>query len=77
MNVTCTRCGETREGLDRPPLPGTLGESIRAHTCAVCWEAWKQEQIRVINHYQLRPHVAEDREQLYAITREALKLPPS
>ena len=74
--VTCARCGETREGLDRAPLPGVLGASILAHTCAVCWEGWKAEQIRVINHFQLRPQLAEDREKLYEITREALKLPP-
>ena len=74
--VTCSRCGETREGLGAAPLPGALGAAILAHTCATCWEAWKQEQVRVINHYSLRPQLREDREKLYEITREALKLPP-
>lgn len=76
MNITCARCGETREGLAAAPLPGALGASILLHTCAACWEAWRLEQVKVINHYSLRPHLREDREQLYAITREALKLPP-
>lgn len=73
--VTCSRCGERREGLAAAPLPGALGASILAHTCGSCWEAWRLEQVKVINHYSLRPHLKEDREKLYEITRDALRLP--
>jgi len=59
----------------RRAAPGAIGLLILAHTCGECWEAWKQQQIRVINHYQLRPHLKEDRDKLYEITREALHLP--
>lgn len=72
--VTCVRCGETREGAGKV-LPGALGEEIAAKICAVCWSEWLQQQIRVINHYSLRPALKEDREKLYEITREFFGLP--
>ena len=73
--VTCVRCGETREGAGHV-LPGSLGDEIAAKVCAVCWAEWLQQQIRVINHYALRPALKEDREKLYAITREFFGLAP-
>ncbi len=72
--VTCVRCRETREGAGRV-LPGALGDEIAQSVCAVCWKEWMQQQIRVINHYQLRPALKEDREKLYAVTREFFGLP--
>jgi Fe-S cluster biosynthesis and repair protein YggX len=51
-------------------LPGTLGDDIERSVCAECWKEWVQTQIRVINHYGLRPAVKEDRERLYGLTRE-------
>lgn len=72
--ITCVRCGQTRESAGRV-LPGTLGEQIERGVCAVCWDEWKQQQIRVINHYALRPALKEDREKLYEITREFFGLP--
>lgn len=72
--VTCVRCGETREGAGKV-LPGALGEEIAGSVCAVCWAEWLQQQIRVINHYALRPALKEDREKLYEITREFFGLP--
>jgi len=73
-NVTCIRCGQTREGAGRV-LPGALGDDIARSVCAVCWAEWLQQQIRVINHYALRPALKEDREKLYDITREFFGLP--
>ncbi len=73
--VTCVRCGQTRDGAGRV-LPGTLGDEIASQVCAVCWAEWLQQQIRVINHYALRPHLKEDREKLYAMTREFFGLAP-
>ena len=73
--VTCVRCGETREGAGKV-LPGALGDEIAARVCAVCWAEWLQQQVRVINHYALRPALKEDREKLYEITREYFGLPP-
>ena len=69
------RCGQTREGAGRV-LPGSLGDEIERQVCAVCWAEWLQQQIRVINHYALRPALKEDREKLYSFTREFFGLAP-
>jgi len=75
-DVTCVRCGETRDGAGRV-LPGTIGDEIEQHVCAQCWSEWLAQQIRVINHYGLRPALREDREKLYDFTREFLGLEPA
>ena len=72
--VTCVRCGQTREAAGRV-LPAPLGDEIAAKVCAVCWAEWLQQQIRVINHYALKPALKEDREKLYDITRDYFGLP--
>lgn len=74
-DVTCVRCGETREGAGRVGLPGSLGEEIERSVCAECWREWMATQIKVINHYGLRPALREDREKLYSFTRQYLGLP--
>jgi len=72
--VTCARCANTREGAGKVGLPGTLGADIEERVCAECWSEWLGQQIRVINHYGLRPALKEDREKLYGLTREFLNL---
>jgi Fe-S cluster biosynthesis and repair protein YggX len=72
--VTCARCGNTRESAGRVGIPGELGDAIAGRTCEECWREWLQTQIRVINHYGLRPALREDRERLYGLTREFLNL---
>jgi Fe-S cluster biosynthesis and repair protein YggX len=74
--ITCIRCGETRESAGRV-LPGALGEELARSVCSVCWAEWLQQQIRVINHYGLRPSMKEDREKLYDFTREYFGLEPA
>jgi Fe-S cluster biosynthesis and repair protein YggX len=73
-DVTCVRCGQTREGAGRVGLPGALGDDIERMVCGECWREWLQTQIRVINHYGLRPALREDREKLYEYTRQYLGL---
>lgn len=53
--VTCTRCGQTRAGFERPPLGtgGAAGERIAAEICQECWNAWLKQQTMLINHYGL------------------------
>lgn len=70
-DVTCIRCGQTRAGAGRV-LPGEIGDEIERNVCAQCWAEWMAQQIRVINHYGLRPALREDREKLYDFTREFL-----
>ncbi|MFQ5745680.1 MAG: Fe(2+)-trafficking protein [Gemmatimonadota bacterium] len=50
----CTRC-ERADGspLGSPPFPDELGSRIGSEICADCWEAWKKQQMLLINHYGL------------------------
>jgi Fe-S cluster biosynthesis and repair protein YggX len=52
-DVTCTRCGLTRTGFDRPPFPGELGARVVAAICQNCWGEWLRQQTMLINHYGL------------------------
>lgn len=72
--VDCARCAQTREGAGKVGLPGSLGAEVEERICAECWSEWLATQIRVINHYGLRPAVKEDRDKLYGFTREFLNL---
>ena len=53
MDVTCTRCGNTRAGLARAPFPGAIGARALAEICAECWALWLKQQTMLINHYGL------------------------
>jgi Fe-S cluster biosynthesis and repair protein YggX len=75
--VRCARCGLEREGAGKVGLPGSLGTDIEARICAACWKEWLDTQVRVINHYGLRPARREDREKLYELTRDFLQLAPA
>lgn len=72
--LQCARCAVTREGAGDVGLPAPLGAEITQRICRECWNEWLQTQIRVINHYGLRPALREDREKLYELTREFLNL---
>ena len=45
MEITCTRCGQTKPGFERPPFPGAI--------CQDCWGLWLRQQTMLINHYGL------------------------
>ena len=53
--VTCSRCGQTRAGFERPPVgvAGAAGERIVAEVCQQCWADWLKQQTMLINHYGL------------------------
>ncbi len=53
--VTCSRCGQTRAGFERPPVgvAGAAGERIAAEICQPCWADWLKQQTMLINHYGL------------------------
>jgi Fe-S cluster biosynthesis and repair protein YggX len=65
VEVTCRRCGQTRPGLERAPLPGRWGATVLAETCAACWRDWVEEQTRLINHERLLPADPAHRQVLY------------
>lgn len=51
--VTCVRCGQTREGFDKPPFPGETGARVVEQICQQCWAEWQRQQMMLINHYGL------------------------
>ena len=53
MAVTCTRCGQSREGFEKAPFPGAMGQRIVAEICKECWGQWLKQQTMLINHYGL------------------------
>jgi Fe-S cluster biosynthesis and repair protein YggX len=73
-DVACTRCGQTRAGLEKAPLPGRWGPTVLEHTCAECWHEWVEEQTRLINHERLVPAQAEHRRVLYEKMAAFLRL---
>ena len=54
-DVTCTRCGQTREGFERPPIgvAGATGERIVREICQDFGAKWLRQQTMLINHYGL------------------------
>ena len=54
-DVTCSRCGQTRGGFERPPVgvAGATGERIVREVCQQCWADWLKQQTMLINHYGL------------------------
>ena len=53
VDVHCTRCGQTREGFEKGPFPGKIGERVQVEICRECWGQWLKQQTMLINHYGL------------------------
>ncbi|MGI8508376.1 MAG: oxidative damage protection protein [Gemmatimonadaceae bacterium] len=51
--VTCSRCSQTREGFERQPFPGAVGQRVVSEICQQCWADWLKQQTMLINHYGL------------------------
>lgn len=52
-NITCVRCGETRDQMAFRPFQNDLGLRAFEQICAVCWGEWLKYQQQLINHYGL------------------------
>lgn len=74
-SVKCTRCGETREGLDQPPYPGAIGREIQEHVCTLCWAEWEHMEVMVINELRLNFMDPKSMEVLGQHMREFFSLP--
>jgi Fe-S cluster biosynthesis and repair protein YggX len=73
--LTCARCGQEAEALERPPLAGSSGVVVQAHTCPACWAEWQQAAPSFINHYGLQVVQPAGRARLYELMREFLNIP--
>jgi Fe-S cluster biosynthesis and repair protein YggX len=51
--VHCVKLGTEAEGLDRPPLPGALGQRLYEQVSKQAWKQWIEQQTRLINEYRL------------------------
>ena len=72
---TCSRCASAAAGLERPPLPGDLGQRVQAAVCPACWSEWLGTQVRLINEYRLSPVNPEHFAFLVKEMKTYLKLP--
>ncbi len=70
--IVCARCGRTAEPLPAAPMGGALGETIRTRVCPACWKDWIDQQVLLINHYQLQMADPDDRKRLSAAMKEFL-----
>lgn len=52
-DISCVRCGQTREQQAFPPFPNATGQRVFREICAVCWAEWLKLQQQLINHYAL------------------------
>ena len=72
--ITCARCHTTNDQLAEPPVGGDLGTTIVAKICVDCWDEWRANSARLINHYGLNLGLPEHRTQLRKAMKEFLSL---
>jgi len=51
--VNCVKLGREAEGLERPPLPGALGQRIFDNVSKEAWQQWIRLQTMIINENRL------------------------
>jgi Fe-S cluster biosynthesis and repair protein YggX len=51
--VQCVKLGRELPGLDRPPVPGELGQRIYENISQQAWQMWQEHSRLLINHYGL------------------------
>jgi len=51
--VHCAKLQREAEGLDFPPYPGALGKRIYEQVSREAWQAWLEQQKRLINEMRL------------------------
>ena len=62
--ITCTRCKQKNPALPKAPFPNALGQRIHAEICQPCWQAWLQQQNKLMNHYGLNTMDPDHRQML-------------
>lgn len=51
--VQCVKLGRELPGLEKPPMPGELGQRIYENISMDAWQMWQDQSRLVINHYGL------------------------
>lgn len=55
VQVKCSRCGRTANGLAETPFNNELGKKILEQVCQDCWNEWIRQQLMIMNEYRLNP----------------------
>ncbi|MFZ0544740.1 MAG: oxidative damage protection protein [Candidatus Promineifilaceae bacterium] len=51
--VHCVKFNRELPGLDRPPMPGELGQRVYENISQQGWQLWMEQVTILINHYGL------------------------
>ncbi|MBX5451473.1 oxidative damage protection protein [Thermogemmatispora sp.] len=51
--VNCVKLGRQLPGLEKPPMPGELGQRIYEQVSEQAWRMWETQRTLLINHYGL------------------------
>ncbi|MCH7488764.1 MAG: Fe(2+)-trafficking protein [Chloroflexi bacterium] len=70
----CTRCDQSKDQLEEPPLGGELGTKIAETICVDCWGEWRKQSGNLINHHSLNLGMPEHRAELRRVMKEFLGL---
>ncbi len=60
--IFCSKLNQEAEALEKPPIPGALGEKIYQHISKKAWSQWMNQQTMLINEYRLNLMDAKSRE---------------
>ena len=71
-DITCVRCGQTRDQMAFRPFQNELGRRAFEEICATCWGDWLRQQQALINHYGLDLRDAKAKEFLFQQMEEFL-----
>ncbi|MCB1866336.1 MAG: oxidative damage protection protein [Chromatiales bacterium] len=52
--VQCVVLGRAAPGLDRPPIPGELGQRVFDQVSREGWQRWLERQTMLINEHRLK-----------------------
>ena len=51
--VHCVKFNRELPGLDRPPMPGEMGDRLYENVSKQAWQMWTDHVVILINHYGL------------------------
>lgn len=60
--IFCKKLNQEAEGLERPPIPGQLGQKIFEEISQLAWQQWIAHQTMLINEYRLSMLEAKSRQ---------------
>lgn len=51
--IFCLKMQKDAQGLEKPPMPGELGQKIYDNICKEAWQQWLERQTMLINEHHL------------------------